>query len=259
MNECEKIRLSISCASEAGMDGITRDDYGFRHGERIVLYENSLPSCHEATGIPFLACAADSQTQIQRPHNPQEDAAPAAVWHLLYEQYENYFDDDLKYHMADAVNESVIRQAAYLGYDLSASLAAVGICDKHVRTMYFGNCSILHIHQGKLSRLTPLKMSNFNSTYVGNDMLSGRQMAVFHDYPLCKGDTWILASDGVTDPLTDLDYELDDDMIMHIVKNNPLNCAQLLVKVSGETYDPCYTRNLCKDSRTAVVIHIEET
>ena len=259
MNNLLKPYFTISCASDPGKDDSNRDYFGYRHRDNTLLYENRIPSCHDRTDEPLLACVADGETVIRRPDNPEEDAGAVSVRHLLNEEYENYFDDELKYHAADAINDSVIRQAELLGYDLSASFAAIGIKDHIVRIMYFGNCSVLHIHEGKLNRYTPLKMSNFINTYAGNDTLRGSEMAVFSDYPLCKGDTWILTTDGVSEPLTGIDYNINDDLIMRIVKNNPVNPAEVLVKVSGETYYPFYTTDLCKDSRTAVVIRIEES
>jgi hypothetical protein len=258
MTESGKVNITISCAADPGPNESSRDCYGFRHKDNIILYRNGISSVTDETCEPLLACIADGETVIRIPDNPEKDAGTVSVKHFLNEEYENYFDDELKYHAADAVNDSVIRQAELLGYDLSASFAALGIKGNTVRIMYFGNCCILHIHEGKLKRYTPLKMSNFISTYVGNDTLRGSEMAVFNDYPLCKGDTWILATDGVSEPLTDIDHNLYDDLIMRIVNNNPVNPAEVLVKVSGETYYPFYTTDLCKDNRTAVIIHIRE-
>lgn len=258
MTDKTNLRIQISCSSDPGPNDINQDYFGYRCGNRTVLFENGLFSCAEDADLPLLAAVADGETMISRPDHSGDDSASVAVRHLLNQQFDNFFDAEGKYYAADAVNECVVRQAALIGYDLCASLAAIGLHGNSVHTMYLGNCAIIHIHDGKLNLCTPLKMSSFTDTYAGNDTMRGREMAVFREYPLCKGDTWILMTDGVSDPFTDINYNLYDDLIMRITKLNPVNPAQVLVRISGETYDPIYTTNLCSDNRTAIVIHIDE-
>ena len=259
MTDLKEYRLTVSCATDQGPNDTNQDYYGFRYGRETVLFENRLQSWNkEIVTDTCLAAVADGVTMSYHPDSPEEDAQAVAVKYLLSELYDSYFETDKKYILADCLNEAVIRQSERYGQALATTIAAAGIHDDRIRIMYIGDSAVLRIHEGNLYRCTPVKVTSFLLDYVGDPDTPGRRMAVFEEYPLCEGDTWILATDGVTDPLTYEDFSLDEYSIVSIIENNTENAAHELVRVSGETYNPVYSTNLCTDHRTAIVIHINE-
>ena len=252
----EFINITVSCASDPGKQETNRDCCGYRYGKETMISEcGSFAACKVIEGNDlFLAAIADGKVLFDDPYSIEDCAQHKAVGLLLHSMYEDYFKDENKQITADLLNQHILYhcKAEYP----AVAVAALGIKDNMIHTMHTGSCAILRIHDSKVKRLTPLKLSKVAETYLGTPDRPGHDMTVFAKYPLCEGDTWILATDGVVEPFTDLAYDLDESKILWLLGLNADNHAALLVRSAAETYYPVYERSYCTDSHTAVVIHI---
>ena len=250
------INITVSCASDPGKQETNRDCCGYRCGKETVISNYGTFTAYEKIegNLPFLTAVADGKVLFDDPHSIEDRAQSKAISLILYSMYKDFFKDEDKQIAIDLLNQHILYhcKAEYP----AVAVAALGIKDNMIHTMHTGSCAILRIHDSKVERLTPLKLSKVAETYLGTPDRPGHDMTVFAKYPLCEGDTWILASDGVMEPFTGLDYDLDDNKILWLLGLNTDNHAALLVRSAAETYYPVYERSYCTDSHTAVVIHI---
>lgn len=259
MNEkTNDFRISISCATDPGKHETNRDCCGYRYDSKTVI--SGMESFSFAddidSGIPLLAAVADGKVLFDDPESIKDCSQHKAVDCLLNQLFENYFKDEQKKEAANQLNRYLLDHcdAEYPG----VGMAAIGIKDDMIHTMHTGNCAVIRIHENTAERLTPLKMSRVAETYIGSPDAPGEDMCVFTEYPLCKGDTWILATDGVTDPFTQMDYVLDSDHILWLLSLDTPNPAAILVRSAAETNYPVYEQSYCPDSHTAIVIRIDD-